>query len=225
VSPTEDVQVAIGFFNAFSSMGMSITGNTNGTALDVNMNYSLVYASATTYKVNANLDASGGLSQVTIWVQKSGLVSAMYIIRSADYPQYEGKNLTNKIYASNPSFNLTTYLVTLLAPLETYNQFASQVVSASSYFHSTGTSMATIGTNTFRVTNYTTNTQDVAVESCSGVSYSLTKYVLSLGTPTGSSFQIMPYMEIAGTLITPGPSGPLTTPFEYTVQTTEFTLA
>lgn len=203
------LDVAIGYWNSFSSMGFSVRGNTSGTPLSVSMNYTVVYDSSTTYKVNVDYLNGTVLTAVTIWVDKSGNVQALYM---------DGHNHTR-------SATVTSRVDSLLAPIATYSQFASEVTSSMSYFRATGTSTVTIGTNTFEVTNYTTNTPSVSIESCSGVSYLLSKYVLLVGTPTGSSSQIMPYMEIAGSITTVSTSGQVTIPFEFTVQITELTLA
>ena len=127
---------------------------------------------------------------------------------------YVGKNYTH-------SKAVTNYLVAILAPIGVYHQFGTELTSSSSHFQYTGTSNLTIGTNTFAVKNYTSSSPNVAVPSCCGHTYALTIYKLPVATPTGSSFEIVPYMEITGSDTTA--SG--TTTFDYTTRITAFILA
>jgi len=168
------------------------------------MSYDLVYASSTTYKVNVSYTANGTTTPATIWSLKDGTILALYA---------DGRNYTN-------GERVTEYLSSLLAPIAIYHGFGNEVNSSSPYFYSTGSSTMTIGPNSLTVTNYTSNAPNVAIPSCDGYSYLLTTYDMSIGTPAGSNFEIIPYMEIAGS--DTNPSGTAT--FTYVIQITAFTV-
>lgn len=193
-------------------MTFSLQGTSNGTALSVTMSYDTVYVSSTTYKVNTTYIVDGLRSTATMWVLKSGTVAAMYVAIA------EGATVDHNYTHSKA---VTNYLVALLSPIGTYHQFGTELTSSPSYFQYTGTSSLTIGTNTFTIKNYTSSSPNVAIPSCGGHTWALTTFKLSVGTPTGSSFEIVPYMEIAGSDTTA--SG--TTIFDYTAQITAFTVA
>ena len=93
------------------------------------------------------------------------------------------------------------------------------------YFHSTGTSTATIGTNPpFTVTNYVANTPNETILGCNNSgSGSLSKYSVSLGTPKGSNFELVVSSTFVGSIFSEA-SGTTTT-FDFTYQTTAFTIA
>lgn len=206
---TAEVQQAIDFLNAYSSMTMNIHGTRNGSNVNTTLSFTLVYVSPTTFKVNAAITNTTGSYPATIWLQKTGVVTALY---------YKQHNYTN-------SARVTQFLVNLLNPLEMYHQFGTQLVNSTSYFHSTGTSSTTIEGNTFQVTSYTSNSPNVVIPPCGGISYALTTYTLSVGTPTGSSYEIIPHMDIAGTDTVTTGSGTQTATFDYVIQVTAFNVA
>jgi hypothetical protein len=72
------------------------------------------------------------------------------------------------------------------------------IFTATSYFHSTGTSSVTIGPSTFTVTNWAANNTPETINSC-GFSETLTTYNLSEGTPKGSTYPLVTSMTLAGT--------------------------
>ena len=65
----------------------------------------------------------------------------------------------------------------------------------------------------------------MAIPPCSGYAYDLTAYKLSAGTPTGSTLEIIPDMEITGPNTHTTESGTTTTTFDYAIQITAFALA
>jgi hypothetical protein len=144
-----------------------------------------VYASATTYKVTVVSSANGQVTPAeTAWILKDGTVLAINVA---------GQNLTGSI--------AQTMIVGVFAGFSAEVQAGSQLstYTATQYFHSTGTSSVTIGSNTFTVTNYSANTLPQTITSClSGSTTNLTAYKLSVGTPTGTSYKVVTYMQIAG---------------------------
>ena len=91
----------------------------------------------------------------------------------------------------------------------------------SNLFHANGTSPVTIGTQTFTVTNFVTNTLPETIQLCNGETDTLTAYNLSEGAPSGSTFELPVYVNITGTATASG----TTTPISFTVRITAFTAA
>jgi hypothetical protein len=91
----------------------------------------------------------------------------------------------------------------------------------SNLFHSNGTSTVTIGTQTFTVTNYITNTLPETIQRCNGETTLLTAYNVSEGTPSGSTYQLLTYARMSGSTTADGTK----TPFSFTIQVTAFSVA
>jgi hypothetical protein len=93
--------------------------------------------------------------------------------------------------------------------------------TSSSYFHSTGTSSVTIGSTPMTVTNYAPiQSLPMTVVYCGG-STTLTAYDLSVGTPPGTSYQLITHEHLAGTS-TQGQGKPES--FDFTLQITSITV-
>ena len=199
-----ETQTVLQFANAYSSMTFSIQGTKDGQPRDLTLSYSLVYATSTSYKVNFVYVNNTVTTDATMWATKGGTVLALYA---------NGRNYTN-------GQAVTNYLANLMAPIATYYGFGAELATSSAYFHSTGSSSMTVGGNSFGVTNYTANSPNVAIPSCNGDSYYLTTYDMSVGTPSGTTFVIIPYMELVGTETTSGGSASIS----YVIQITAFTV-
>jgi hypothetical protein len=114
-------------------------------------------------------------------------------------------------------------VVGLFAGFAAEVQSASQLstYTASQYFHSTGTSSVKLGPTTVTVTNYVANTLPQTITSCpSGTTTTLTSYKMSVGQPTGTSFQLVTNIQIAGSSTTNGQ----TSNFAYTIQVVSLTV-
>jgi hypothetical protein len=155
------------------------------TQSNLTESYTTVYASATTYKVTiTSSENSQSTPPETVWILKNGTVLAISV---------EGQNLTGSI--------AQTMIVGVFAGFSAEVQAGSQLstYTANQYFHSTGTSSVTIGSSTFTVTNYSANTLPQTITDClTGSTTNLTAYKLSVGTPTGTSYKVVTYMQIAG---------------------------
>jgi len=145
--------------------------------------YNRVYASSTTYKITITSNEGGQNTTQTAWILKDGTVLAI---------EEAGTNLTGSIAQD--------MVIGLFAGFAAEVQAGSQLstYTASQYFHSTGTMSVTIGTNTFTVTNWAANTLPQTITSCTGTSTNLTAYKLSVGTPKGTSYAVVTYMQLAG---------------------------
>jgi hypothetical protein len=185
---------------------------TSGTSQsNLTESYTRVYASATTYKVTIASSANGQATPPeTAWILKDGTVLAINVA---------GQNLTGTTAQS--------MIVGVFAGFSAEVQAGSQLstYTASQYFHTTGTSSVTIGSNTFSVTNWAANTLPQTITSCSsgltaGTTTNLTAYKLSVGTPKGTSYQVVTYMQLAGSSTNNGQ----TSNFNYVIQIVSFTV-
>lgn len=185
---------------------MSFNGTKNGETADLNFTYTVAYKSPTEYKVNINIVHNGKASSLTIWDLTNGTVLALLLPN--------GKNDTGYV-ANNLVFSYFSVLELLYAiALQSTNAF---------YFHSTGTSTVTIGTNSFPVTNYVSNTTPETLQGCNNSGYgTLSNYSVSLGTPSGSSFELVVSSNFAGSITS---SSGTTTTFDATYHVSAFTIA
>jgi hypothetical protein len=170
--------------SAFSALELQFNGTSNGQTSSITESYSVVYASATTFKVNLNFQGNGENENSTAYILRNGTTIA---ISEAGY------NLTSSISAD--------MTVGLFAGFSAEIQAANQLPTYTSnqYFKSTGTSSVTLGTNTFKVTNYVANTLPQTITPCNGSPSTLTAFNLSVGTPSGSSTKLVTYLSISGT--------------------------
>ncbi|MDA4117882.1 MAG: hypothetical protein OK455_06005 [Thaumarchaeota archaeon] len=182
--------------------------------------FKVIYRSATTIKVNttfSSTSASGSANETfTAWILKNGTAIAVYANIGGHAMNYT---------TSTSQFGLTPS--TLLAGA--FSGFYEEIevggnqgfyASATQYFHSTGTSSVTIGSNHLTVTNYALNAASEAVLFC-GSSSTYTTFVLQIGTPTGTNFPLVTNLQLAGSTTSNG--NPTT--FSYILQLTAFSLA
>ena len=185
-------------------MGFGFVGTKNGSTHDLNLTYTVVYHTSTTYKVSLNYALNRASKTATMWIFDNGTVLSLYA---------KGENYTGST-ANNIVLNY-------FSDLETLNIFALQASSDALYFHSTGNTTTQIGTNSFPVTEYGTNTSPEKIQGCGAESGVLNTYNVYLGTPTGSSLKLVTYASFSGSLTTA--SG--TTTEDYTYQLTALTVS
>jgi hypothetical protein len=193
--------------SAFSALELQFNGTSGGTPSSITESYSVVYASATTFKVNLNFQGDGQNMNSTAWILRSN--GSAIAIDEAGY------NLTSSITGS--------LVVGLFAGFSAEIQAASQLSTYTSnqYFKSTGTSSVTLGTNTFTVTNYVANTLPQTITPCNGSPTTLTNFALSVGTPSGSSTKLVTYLAIAGSDTING----VATPYNTVIKVVSLTVA
>jgi hypothetical protein len=183
----------------------NITSGTTTTGLTEAFNR--VYASSTTYKINLSELEAGHNTTTTAWILKNGTALAI---------DEAGTNLTGSL--------ANEMVVGLFAGFSAEVQAGNQLstYTATQYFHSTGTSSVTIGSSTFTVTNYAANTLPQTITDClTGATTNLTAYKLSVGTPAGTSYKVVTYMQLAGSSTVNGqPSS-----FNYVIQIVSLTVA
>jgi hypothetical protein len=181
---------------------------TSGTTQsNLTESYTRLYASATTYKVTVTTTSNGQSTPAeTAWILKDGTVLAINVA---------GQNLTGTI--------AQTMIVGVFAGFSAEVQAGNQLstYTANQFFQSTGTSSVTIGSSTFTVTNYKANTLPETITDClTGSTTNLTAYKLSVGTPTGTSYKVVTYMQLAGSSTVNGQP----TSFNYVIQIVSLTV-
>jgi hypothetical protein len=181
---------------------------TSGTSQsNLTESFTRVYASATTYKVTVSSSANGQVTPPeTAWILKSGTVLAINV---------GGQNITGTI--------AQTMIIGVFAGFSAEVQAGNQLstYTALQYFHTTGTASVTIGSSTFAVTNYAANKLPQTITDCvTGATTNLTAYKLSVGTPNGTSYKVVTYMQLAGSSTNNGQQ----TSFNYVIQIVSLTV-
>jgi hypothetical protein len=183
----------------------------NTTSYTFTSSYTTVYSSATTFKVS--IVSSDYPSAFTMWLLKDGTLVGI---------NYAGSNYTG---AAAIQYYQGSRLFTAWGTETVFGQqLTTDYVSATAYFHSTGTSPVTIGTNTFTLTNYAANSLPETVPACGGASITLTTASMSIGTPNGANYPFPFDVNIVGSS-TGGASGTGTSTFTITSQITSITVA
>jgi len=205
LSNSTEEQELVGWFGNYSSLAISFKGTKNGQTENLNFSYTVAYKSPTTYKVDITIVYNGKSHTDTVWDLRNGTILALFTTKN-----YTGYSASN-------------YVLGYFSDLETLYTLALQSTNTA-YFHSTGTSTATIGTNPqFTVTNYVANTTPEAIQGCNNSgSGSVSNDSVNLGTPNGSNFELVVSSTFVGSLT--DASGTTTT-LDFTYQTTEFTVA
>jgi len=156
-------------------MGGNFQLSVNNTSNTFTSSYTTVYASATTFKVS--IVSSDYPSAFTMWLLKNGTIAGI---------NYAGSNYTGA--AANQYYQGSRLFKAWGTMLVFGQQLTTDYIQDAAYFHSTGTSPVTIGTNTFTLTNYAANSLPETVSVCSGASTTLTTASMSIGMPNGSNY-------------------------------------
>lgn len=198
--------------------GTEGSGTSSSTSSSFVESYTTDYVSSTTYKVTLNLNSSSGSSSssaeslgYTAYVLKNGTVDAVTIAEGG-----QNFNLTGSEASSESAGVFAGFILQL--------EYASNLgaFTSVSSFHTTGTSTTTIGSNTFKVTNYAANSLPETITNCDGSTSNLTAFSLSVGTPNGATVPLITTAHIAETTTASGGS---TSSSDVTLKVTSFTLA
>jgi len=202
---TQPASVIIPLLSAYSAITQTFQGTLNGTASTFTATYNVVYVSSTTYKVDITDVTPAKTYSTTAWLLKDGTVVGLVI---------NGHN-----FNASASTSFQNYFGNWELELE----YGLQITSSASYsyFHSTGTATVTAVPSTFTVTNYVANSLPETISLCNGESLALTSGSFSVGTPTGSSYPLITYIQAAGSRAVPGS----TVAFSFTAQMTSVTAA
>ena len=187
-------------------MSLNDFASINGTNSTVSESYTVLYSSATTYKVNMTLTEDGYPSvNFTAWVLTNGTAFAVDL---------SGQNMTGQQAADN-------YPLLALGFSEEMG-VASQAISGaySPYLHETTSGTATFGPTTMNVVNYAAASLPFTVSAC-GETETFTAYSLQIGSATSGSQPIL--TDFTNALSSEGPLGAAS---EYvTIQLVSVTLA
>ncbi|MGD0638408.1 MAG: hypothetical protein ABSA72_10265 [Nitrososphaerales archaeon] len=194
---------------AYSSIGGNFQITLNGASYTFTSSYTTLYASATTFKVS--IVSSDYPSAFTMWLMKNGSLVGI---------NYAGSNYTG---AAAISYYQASRLFTAWGTQTVFGQQLTSVyIYATAYFHSTGTSPVTLGTNTFTLTNYAANSLPETLPTCSGASVTLTAATMAIGTPNGANYPFPFQVNVVGSS-TGGTTGNVT--FTISSQITSVTVA
>jgi len=179
----------------------------NGKAHNLTASYQVVYSSSTEYEINITVALPHRNYSTTVWLLGNGTVASM---------TNAGTNFTGA--AANE------YFQGIFSLWGTELAYAQQITTSTSYsyFSSTGTSTVTLGPSTFTVTNYTAKALPETISLCNGQSSTLTAGSFSVGTPSGSSYPLITYIDLAGS--SAGASGTTTT-YSFISRITSVTVA
>jgi hypothetical protein len=174
--------------------------------LSFTSSYTTVYASATTFKVS--IVSSDYPSAFTMWLLRNGTIVGI---------NYAGSNYTG---AAAVQYYQGSRLFEAWGTMLVFGQqLTTDYVADTAYFHSTGTSSVTLGTNTFTLTNYAANSLPETVPVCGGASTTLNTASMSIGMPNGANYEFPIDFDISGSVR----AG--TTTFTITSQITSITVA
>jgi hypothetical protein len=204
---TTIVLALLPWLQSYPSLTLSFAGKTSTMSSNhtFTLSYSVAYVTSTTYKVDLTYTATKS-HQFTAWLLKNGTALAIYNAQTQ-------VNETGAQASSDLQSNFGEF-----ASIQGFLEGQSMY---SNLFRSTGFSTVTIGTQSLTVTNYVTNALPETIQLCNGETDTLTAYNLSEGTPSGASFELPVYVNIAGTATADG----TTTPFAFTVEITAFTVS
>jgi hypothetical protein len=192
--------------SAFSALKLEYNVTSGSQAESFTESYSTVYASATTFKIDLSFQSNAQNMNSTAYILRNGTAIAI---------NEAGENLTGSITQE--------MVVGLFAGFSAEIEAAAQLptYTAPQYFHTTGTSSVTLGTNTFTVTNYVANTLPQTITPCNGAPSTLTSFSLSVGVPSGSSTKLVTYLQIAGSSTSAG----VVTSFNSVIRVVSLTVA
>jgi len=193
--------------SAFSALKLDYNVASGTASENLTESYTTVYASPTTFKVNVASAVNGENTTATVWILKSNGTALAIDEAGANLTGPIGQDMVIGLFAG---FSAE---VEAGAQLSTY--------AASQYFHSTGTASVTLGTSTFTVTEYAANTLPETVSSCSLAPTTLTSFALAVGTPKGSSYELVTSMTFGES----STSGGVTTTTDVSVQVVSLTVA
>jgi len=181
----------------------------NGTNFSYTASYTTSYVSSTTYKVV--IVSSAYANPFTMWLLKNGTIAGI---------NYAGSNYTG---AAAGAYYQSSRLFTAWGSGVSFGLLlGTQYAGSTSYFHSTGSSTETLGPSTFTVTGYAANSLPETIQSCSGVSDTLTTASMSVGSAKGSTYIFPTYVDVAGTISALGTG---TTTYSIVSQVTSVTVA
>jgi hypothetical protein len=192
-SPIQSTSVIIPLLNAYSGLTWLFQGVVNGTVYNFTASYNVVSVNSMTYEVNIFEDTPSRSVSTTVWFLTDGTVEAIDVA---------GQNFSGSL----AGYYFQTYFSTWESAIE-YAQVIAGLAS-SSFFRTAGTSVLTLGSSEFAVTNYTASSLPETIPGCNGESVTLySGGVMSVGEPTSSDYPLITYISAAGSAVITGVSG------------------
>lgn len=187
-------------------MTLTFTSTSGGKTSNSTATFNVIYRSATTIKVNNTFGSGTTSERITVWMLKDGTALAVNLAGQ----NFTGAEANSFVIGAFGGF----YEEIGVGQQQSFYSGAAQ------YFHSTGTSKVTIGSNTVTVTNYALNSLPETVNSCGTIS-NYTAFTLSIGTPSGTNFPIATNLHFTGTSTVNGTPNS----FDVSIQVSAFAVA
>jgi hypothetical protein len=162
-------------FGNFTAMTMYSYASEAGTVQSVHSNYTVVYASATTYKVSIDSNFTGIGVATTAWVLKNGTLVAS---SQGGYNFTGNQGKTLYLESMNPFIFEQTY-TTLTSAVA--GNVGAQVANQSS---------VTLGPSTVAVSNYAVPKLPETLTAC-GQNGDITDFAMQAGTTAGSTYPLV----------------------------------
>jgi hypothetical protein len=189
------------------------TGSTQSSQ-NLQDQYSLEYISATTYKFTDNIQIfENGTSHPAtyqVYVLKNGSLAAITETRGGQNLNLTGSEAPE---IGREILGAFVFQAQLIDNLGTYTETNS--------FHSIGSSMVSIGSNTIAGTTYVANILPETITNCDGSTSDLTAFSITVGTPAGATYPLAVSTHYAGSTT----SGGVTTTSNIYVQVTAVAVA
>ncbi len=165
-------------------MATHFNGTENGSPYDLTSDYRVLYASATTFKVNITLSASGQSGNYTAWVLRNGTAIAVW---------HGGQNHTGsdaQLYFTLAMSPYTIERVYMSAQLLAY--FTSPLFS-----HVTAHETLMLGPTSVAATDYVANSLPLSINECGFVG-TFTRFSVQTGVVSGVFETLVTGLNIDG---------------------------
>ncbi len=171
-------------------MATRFNGTSGGYSYDLTSAYHVLYATATSFKVNVTSTVSGSATTYTAWVLKNGTATAVY---------YGGQNYTGTYAQYFFTAAMTTFLIE--------NEYTTpQVLSALTsplFSHVTGQETLMLGPTSVSATNYAANTIPLNINEC-GFTGQFTRFSVQTGVVSGEPLTLLTGLNLAGSFSSNG---------------------
>jgi hypothetical protein len=172
-------------FEVFRQMSLNFSANVPGQNASFTDSYSVIYRSATTFKVNVSatlhgISPSPFTMPFTTWVRTNGTVVAV---------EYSGQNMTG---TSAAQFNMA-YMAGFSGEMGYTDLAASELAQ---FLHETTKGTATFGPTTMNVTDYAANSLPFSTSGC-GQTATYTEYSLQVGSIPSSPLRLITFLSIS----------------------------
>jgi hypothetical protein len=170
----------------YSSMSITLRGTSGGDSYTFNSNYTVVYSSPTTYKLELSLVTGQDILHYTSWVNKDATVVAVM----TDGVNYTGSQADEYFQGAMAGF--------IVEMVYSSPQLLS-VFTSSPFIHTVNQTSVTLGPTTLKVTNFVADNLPQTISSC-GSTITLDQFAVQAGSPASSEDQVVTYLQLVGSL-------------------------